>query len=211
MTELPDQNYKDLADEQLALLSRGGDEEAERLLVLRMMPLVKKRIRPYFLIGADEEDLLQEGSIGLCSAIRDFDPERSVSFRAYADVCITNNIFAAIKRAARKKHIPLNTSVSLDKALDDNDEGAETFGSRLNASHDANPEELAIRRETEISFERRLLARLTELENSALTLFLDGKSYKQIAEELGKSPKAVDNALQRIKKKVAALLKEENE
>ena len=207
--EGPEPNYGAMSDEQLVFLAQGGDTEAERVLVGRFMPLVERRSFPYFMIGAENEDLIQEGSIGLCSAIRDFDAERGVGFRAYADVCITNNVFAAIKRAARKKHNPLNDSLSLDKPIDANDKDSDTFGDRLNIPSAINPEELAIKREREQDFTQRLTARLTELEMQALTRALNGMSYKRIAEELQRSPKAVDNALQRVRKKLAQLLAEE--
>lgn len=209
MTENTEPNYGAMTDEELAVLAQGGDAEAERVLVGRVMPLVERRSFPYFMIGADNDDLVQEGSIGLCSAIRDFDPARGVGFRAYADVCITNNVFAAIKRAARKKHNPLNESLSLDKPIDESDKDSETFGERLTIPSAVNPEELAIKHEREKSFTRRLTARLTELEMDVLTRTLNGMSYKRIAEELARSPKAVDNALQRVRKKLAALLAEE--
>lgn len=210
MTEQPVQtNYAGIEDEALALLAQKGDEDAERQLVERFMPLVRLKSRPYFLIGADSADLVQEGAIGLCGAIRDYDPERNVGFRAYAEVCIANNVLAAVKRATRKKHLPLNSSISLDKPLGEDEESSETLADRLNSPGEGNPEELAIKHESELDFTKRLEARLTELESQVLTRFLNGKSYQQIGDELGRSPKAADNALQRVKKKVAALLAEE--
>ena len=203
-------NYTVMTDEALASVAQTGDSEAERQLVMRFMPLVRLKSRPYFLIGAEEADLVQEGAIGLCSAIRDFDGGRNVSFRAYAEVCITNNVLAAIKRASRKKHMPLNTSISLDKPIDENGEGSETLADRLNAAAAGNPEELAIRREEELHVAHMLEEKLTELELRVLNLFLGGMSYKQIAETLGRSPKAADNALQRVKKKVAELLEKDH-
>ncbi len=210
MTKLPPEpNYADMNDEALVSFARNGDKEAERQLVIRFMPLVRLKSRPYFLIGADSSDLIQEGAIGLCGAIRDFDPERSVSFRSYAEVCITNNVLAAIKRASRKKHLPLNTSISLDKPIGTDEEKQETLADRINAHSVGNPEEIALRHESELRLTKIMEEQLTELETNVLTLFLNGRSYKQIADELGRSPKAVDNALQRVKKKVAALLAEE--
>ncbi len=202
-------NYAEMNDEALAAAAKEGDREAERSLVIRFMPLVRLKSRPYFLIGADSADLVQEGAIGLCSAIRDFDPERNVSFRAYAEVCITNNVLAAIKRASRKKHLPLNNSISLDKPIGTDEENKETLADRLNAASEGNPEEIALRHESELRLTKIMEEQLTELETNVLTLFLNGRSYKQIADELGRSPKAVDNALQRVKKKVAGLLAEE--
>lgn len=203
-------NYAEMNDEALAAAAKEGDREAERSLVIRFMPLVRLKSRPYFLIGADSADLVQEGAIGLCSAIRDFDPERNVSFRAYAEVCITNNVLAAIKRASRKKHLPLNNSISLDKPIGTDEENKETLADRLNAASEGNPEEIAIKHEEELRVAKLLECRLTELEQQVLTMFLDGSSYRQIAEALGRSPKAADNALQRVKKKVAALLEKDH-
>ena len=211
MTELLSElNYAEMTDEALACAAGNGDKEAERQLVIRFMPLVRLKSRPYFLIGADSADLVQEGAIGLCSAIRDFKSEKNVSFRSYAEVCITNNVIAAIKRASRKKHLPLNNSISLDKPIGTDEENKETLGDRLNAASEGNPEEIAIKHEEELRVARLLEGKLTELEQQVLTLFLDGMSYKSIAEALGRSPKAADNALQRVKKKVATLLEKDH-
>ena len=199
--------YGKLTDEELVRLAGEGNEEAEQTLILRFMPLVKMKSRPYFLIGADKEDLVQEGSIGLIGAIRDFDPSRNVSFRAYADVCIANNVLAAVKRATRKKHMPLNSSISLDKPIVDDDENTVTLGERLEQPSGGNPEELAIMHEAELNFNRALERELTPLELRVLELFLGGLSYRRIAEEIGKSVKTVDNALQRVKRKTTALMK----
>ena len=202
-------NNAGMTDEELVLLAQQGDKEAEQTVILRYMPLVKMKSRPYFLIGADKEDLVQEGSIGLIAAVRDFDREKGAGFRSFAEVCITNNVLAAIKRASRKKHLPLNESVSLDKPISEEEDGSVTLGDRLEQSCGSNPEELAIIRESETSFTRALEKELTELEMSVLTLFLNGHSYKAIADRLGKSTKAVDNALQRVKRKAAALLEQD--
>lgn len=203
------QNYSKQTDEALALLAQKGDKEAERVLVLRFMPLVQLKSRPYFLIGAERDDLVQEGAIGLFSAIKDYDPERNAGFRSFAEVCITHNVLAAIKRATRKKHMPLNSSISLDKPIDEDEETSETLADRLNPAEAADPESIAIKRESELRLAKEIEAHLTPLEFRVLTLFLSGMSYAQIAKELGKTPKAADNALQRVKKKVAALLNDQ--
>ncbi|MBQ7060212.1 MAG: sigma-70 family RNA polymerase sigma factor [Clostridia bacterium] len=206
MTEKQPQPDSVITDEQLALLAQQGDGEAERALVERMMPVVQLRCRRYFLMGGDSSDLEQEASIGLISAIRDYTPEKNSSFRAYADTCIKNTIYAAIKKAARKKHMPLNSSLSLDRQVKEGEKDGLTFGEQLGAPESSDPEAVAIMREEAGEFVRALKSALTGFEHDVLTLFLDGRSYQQIAAETGRTRKAVDNALQRVKKKVIALL-----
>ena len=199
-----------MSDEALSALAKNGDKDAERLLVLRFMPLVRLKTRPYFLIGADDSDLVQEGSIGLFGAIRDYDNGRGASFRSYAEVCIVNNIIAAVKRSTRKKHIPLNSYVSLDKPLSEDDEDSATLADRLGADTKS-PEELFINREAEQQLMKRISEKLTDFEKQVLALFLEGRTYKQMGEITGRTAKAADNALQRVKKKVAAILKDESD
>lgn len=203
-------NYEAMSDEALSALAKHGDKDAERLLIVRFMPLVRLKTRPYFLIGADNADLVQEGAIGLFGAIRDFDNQRGVSFRSYAEVCIQNNIIAAVKRSTRKKHIPLNSYISLDKPFSEEDEDSATLADRLGADSKS-PEELFINREEEHLLIKRISEKLTDFEKEVLSLFLDGKTYNQIGEMTGRGAKAADNALQRVKKKAAAILKEEND
>ena len=203
-------NYEAMSDEALSALAKHGDKDAERLLIVRFMPLVRLKTRPYFLIGADNADLVQEGAIGLFGAIRDFDNQRGVSFRSYAEVCIQNNIIAAVKRSTRKKHIPLNSYISLDKPFSEDDEDSATLADRLGADSKS-PEELFINREEEHLLIKRISEKLTDFEKQVLSLFLDGKTYNQIGEMTGRGAKAADNALQRVKKKAAAILKEEND
>ena len=203
-------NYEAMSDEALSALAKHGDKDAERLLIVRFMPLVRLKTRPYFLIGADNADLVQEGAIGLFGAIRDFDNARGVSFRSYAEVCIQNNIIAAVKRSTRKKHIPLNSYISLDKPFSEDDEDSATLADRLGADSKS-PEELFINREEEHLLIKRISEKLTDFEKEVLSLFLDGKTYNQIGEMTGRGAKAADNALQRVKKKAAAILKEEND
>ena len=203
-------NYEAMSDEALSALAKHGDKDAERLLIVRFMPLVRLKTRPYFLIGADNADLVQEGAIGLFGAIRDFDNQRGVSFRSYAEVCIQNNIIAAVKRSTRKKHIPLNSYISLDKPFSEDDEDSATLADRLGADAKS-PEELFINREEEHLLIKRISEKLTDFEKEVLSLFLDGKTYNQIGEMTGRGAKAADNALQRVKKKAAAILKEEND
>lgn len=202
-------NYEAMSDEALSALARHGDREAERLLIVRFMPLVKLKARPYFIIGADDADLVQEGSIGLFSAIRDYDPARGVSFRSYAEVCIHNNVIAAVKRSTRLKHFPLNYYTSLYKPLSEDDEDSATLEDILDAAV-GNPEELCINREDEQLLARTIAEKLTDFEKQVLALFLDGKTYKQIGDITGRTAKAADNALQRVKKKLAEMIKRES-
>lgn len=206
------ENFNSLSDEALARLAQSGSSDAEHALVVRFMPLVRIKARPYFLIGADHSDLVQEGSIGLFSAIRDYDCNKHTSFRTYAEVCIGNNIIAAIKRATRKKHFPLNSYVSLDKPMffDSPDDEVRCLGDSILLAATVDPEELALDREAELHILRGLESELTELELSVLRLYISGQTYAQIAEKIGRSTKAVDNALTRIKKKVAKLIRAGN-
>ena len=206
------ENLDSLNDEALARLAQNGSSDAEHTLVVRFMPLVRIKARPYFLIGADHSDLVQEGSIGLFSAIRDYDCEKHTSFRTYAEVCIGNNIIAAIKRATREKHFPLNSYISLDKPVffDNPDDEARCLGDSILLAATIDPEELALDREAELHILHGLKAELTELELSVLRLYISGKSYAQIAESIGRSTKTVDNALTRIKKKVSKLIRANN-
>lgn len=199
-------NYREMTDEELVLLAKNSDKLAENTVYERFMSLVRVKARPYFLIGADKADLVQEGAIGLFNAIRDFDCERQVNFRSFAELCITRQIFSAIKSATRQKHIPLNTYVSLDKPVYSDDEQSASFGDTIVGNAEENPEELIVNRETAETMQRAISDSLTELERSVLELFIDGKSYVEIAAAIGKSPKTVDNALQRIKRKTARII-----
>lgn len=201
-------DYDALNDEALAGLAESGDREAERRLIERTTPTIKRLARRYFLLGGETADLVQEGLIGLYSAIRDFRPERGASFRSFAEVCIGNRIRAAIKRSACKKHGPLNGYISLDMPLGDGAGESETLADRLEGGAGENPEALAIWREDERSLVKALREKLTEFEKTALALYLNGCSYKEIGEKTGRTAKAADNAMQRVKKKVAALVKQ---
>ena len=175
------------------------------------MGLVKLKARPYFLMGADRSDLIQEGAIGLVAAIREYEPDRGGSFRSFAETCIVRQIYSAIKTAARKKHLPLNNYVSLDRNAYEggSDESESTLMDTLIMPRTVNPEDIIVERESYSELLRRMEEELTELEKQVLVRFLDGLSYTDIADELGKSVKSVDNAIQRVKKKVKKLLRDE--
>ncbi len=209
MEEINENNdFKDaeeLSDEELIELCRNGEQWAEEALCERHKNLVRIKARPYFLIGADREDLLQEGMIGLYKAVRDYKTEHNMSFRAFAEICIVRQIITAIKQATRKKHAPLNTYVSFYKAADE--DGERTLIDTMPAAKMDNPEELMISRESMEDMTNMLNTMLSPLEKSVLELFLEGHSYQEIAAALGRGSKTVDNALQRIKKKIEAYMK----
>ena len=162
---------------------------------------IRGRARSYFLVGADREDIIQEGMIGLYKAIRDFNPDKISSFRSFAELCVTRQIITAIKAATRQKHIPLNSYVSLNKSL--YTEGPErTLIDIISAAHVSDPEETVISQETFADMEQQLRKSLSPLERSSLALYLEGHSYVEIAALLMRSPKAIDNALQRVKHKL---------
>lgn len=192
-------------DGKLVRLAQSGDNDAMEQLCAEYKDTVRMLARPYFLIGADRDDLIQEGMIGLYKAVRDYEPGHDMSFRSFAELCIVRQIITAIKQATRKKHVPLNTYISFYKATDDENE--RTLIDTMPAARTDNPEELIISRESMSDMTKMLDTMLTPLEKDVLELFLEGHSYQEIAAALGRRPKTVDNALQRIKKKLEAYLK----
>lgn len=193
--------FKSMSDEEIVLKAKSGDVPATDFIIEKYKNFVKSKARTYFLIGADKEDIIQEGMIGLYKAIRDYDVEKSASFRSFAEICITRQIITAIKTATRQKHIPLNSYISLNKpAYDDDTE--RMMIDMIAESENLNPEEIMISRERFSSILEKMSEVLSNYEWKVLKLFLDGKSYCEIAKKLSKSEKSIDNALQRIKKKV---------
>ena len=198
-------NLAEAADEELALLAQGNREDALDEIFNRYKNFVRAKARSYFLIGADREDIIQEGMIGLYKAIRDYKEERLSSFRAFAELCITRQMITAIKTATRQKHIPLNSYVSLNKPVYD-DDSDRTLIDVLSAGRMANPEDLLIGQEDYAAIEERISEVLSVLEREVLLSYLSGKSYQEIAEELGRHVKSIDNALQRVKRKLEKYL-----
>lgn len=194
-------------DEELALLAQQGDEDALEYLLNKYKNFVRSKARSYFLIGADHEDIVQEGMIGLYKAIRDFKPEKLSSFRAFAELCITRQIITAIKTATRQKHIPLNSYVSLNKPIYD-EESDRTLLDVITEGRVANPEDMLISQEDVGLIEDRIGQMLSSLEREVLSAYLDGKSYQEIADKLGRHVKSIDNALQRVKHKLEKFLAE---
>jgi RNA polymerase sporulation-specific sigma factor len=194
----------DATDDELVLRARAGDDTALEHLLLRYKNFARVKARSYFLIGADKEDIVQEGMIGLYKAIRDFRPDKQSSFRAFAELCITRQIITAIKTATRQKHIPLNSYVSLTRPVpqDDGGENDRVLVDVLTMGTNSDPVELVISREEVDSMQTSFREILSDLEAHVLHLYLEGKSYQDIAESLKRRVKSIDNALQRIKRKV---------
>lgn len=194
--------FADLTDEEvLGRIKDDQDDEAMCYLISKYRNFVRAKARSYFLIGADREDIVQEGMIGLYKAIRDFRNDKQASFRAFAELCVTRQIITAIKTATRQKHIPLNSYVSLNKPIYD-EESDRTLLDVLSGVKVTDPEELVISHEEFADIEARMEDILSELEWKVLMSYLDGKSYQEISQELGRHVKSIDNALQRVKCKL---------
>ena len=197
--------YEDRTDEEVAEEAKDGNDVAIEYLINKYRNFVKSKARSYFLIGADREDIIQEGMIGLYKAIRDFRGDKLSSFRAFAELCITRQIITAIKTATRQKHIPLNSYVSLNKPIYDEDSDR-TLLDILSGSKVTDPEELMINREEYCDIEFKMGEILSDLEWRVLMLYLKGKSYQEISIELRRHVKSIDNALQRVKRKLERYL-----
>lgn len=199
------QRLLNLEDEQIVLLVHDGDSEALDYLIHKYRNFVRAKAKSYFLIGADKEDIIQEGMIGLYKAIRDYKEDKLSSFKAFAELCITRQIITAIKTATRQKHIPLNSYVSLDKPIFD-EESDRTLMDVISGAKLLNPEELIISREEINRIEDKMSEILSDLEQKVLSRYLDGQSYQEISEELNRSVKSIDNGLQRVKRKLERYL-----
>ncbi|MGI6421521.1 MAG: RNA polymerase sporulation sigma factor SigH [Syntrophomonadaceae bacterium] len=202
--------YSDMADEEIVELAQQGEQFAVEYLVDKYKNFVRAKARSYFLIGADKEDIIQEGMIGLFKAIRDYKLDKLTSFRAFAELCITRQIITAIKTATRQKHIPLNSYVSLNKPVYD-EESDRTLIDILSTTKITNPEEIIISREEFIFIEKKMGEILSSLEWKVLMAYLEGKSYQEIAVELKRHVKSIDNALQRVKRKLEKYLEDRHE
>jgi RNA polymerase sporulation-specific sigma factor len=199
-------SFENMSDEEIVLDAKESDNTiALDYLINKYRNFVRAKARSYFLIGADREDIIQEGMIGLYKAIRDFRTDKLSSFRAFAELCVTRQIITAIKTATRQKHIPLNSYVSLNKPIYDEDSDR-TLLDVLSGSKISDPEELVISREEFIDIEEKMGEILSDLEWKVLMAYLDGKSYQEIAVELDRHVKSIDNALQRVKRKLERYL-----
>ena len=203
-----DGRFDQLEDEDIVTLAQNGDDEALTFLLDKYKNFVRSKARSYFLIGADHEDIVQEGMIGLFKAIRDFKPNRLSSFRAFAELCVKRQIITAIKTATRQKHFPLNRYVSLNKPLYEEESDRNSLG--VIEGRVTNPEDLYISQEELERIQTEISTTLSPLEQQVLAAFLNGRSYQEIAEMLNRHVKSIDNALQRVKRKLTRML-EDNE
>lgn len=203
--------YNNLIDEDVINLIKDGEQSAVDYLMEKYKNIVIQKARTLYLMGGDKDDLIQEGMIGLYKAIRDYKGDRDSSFYNFANLCVSRQIYSAIKASNRKKNMPLNTYISLNTPIFSNNVESEDKPSLveiMSPNYNLNPEEMFIDKENTNMIEYELERRLSKLEKQVIKLYLDGMKYIQIAEVLGKEPKSIDNALQRIKAKLSELLKE---
>lgn len=199
------ENFESMRDEDIVRMAQERDGAAMECLLNKYKNFVRTKARSYFLIGADHEDIVQEGMIGLYKAIRDYREDKLKSFRAFAEMCITRQIITAIKTATRQKHIPLNNYVSLNRPIYEEDSDR-TLLDVITEEGLSNPEEMMIDRENLTVIEGRIGEMLSDLEKDVLVRYMEGKSYVEIAEEMNRHVKSIDNALQRIKRKLMKYL-----
>lgn len=197
--------FENKLDEEVVNDAKNGDCRAQEYLISKYENFVKAKAKSYFLIGADKEDIYQEGMIGLYKAIRDFKADKLTSFKAFAEICVTRQIITAIKTATRQKHIPLNTYISLNKPIYEEDSDR-TLIDVLSELKITDPEELIIGKEQIKHIEGEMAKVLSDLEMEVLQSYLDGKSYQEIACDLDRQAKSIDNALQRVKRKLEKCL-----
>lgn len=202
--------FEGKTDDEIVIQARNGDERALEYLLRKYQNFVKAKAKSYFLIGADKEDIYQEGMIGLFKAIRDFKDDKLASFKVFAELCITRQIITAVKTATRQKHIPLNTYISLNKPIYD-EESDRTLLDIISGIKVSDPEELIIGKEELKNIEFQICEVLSDLEMEVLMSYLDGKSYQEIACDLDRQAKSIDNALQRVKRKLEKCLENRKE
>lgn len=208
--EIEIENFRLLRDEEVLLMIEQGNSFALEFLIYKYKHLVRTRSQTYFLMGGEREDIIQEGLIGLYNAIRNFNAEKISSFRQFADLCITRQIITAIKAATRQKHIPLNSYVSLDKPIYDEESGW-TLIDIVAESNAIDPQKRLINLEKIVHLKLHLLESLSEFERRVLYLYIDGYTYQEISEELNRHVKSIDNAMQRIKRKLETVVLKESE
>jgi len=195
-------------DEALAREAAKGDESALEYLLEKYKSLVRAKARGYFLIGADREDIVQEGMIGLYKAIRDFDEQKQTSFRYFAEICIRRQIITAIKTAARQKHTPLNTYISTFRPTQSDESGKQLIDIIID-KNSLDPEKVMIDREAGSELGEKIKTALSSFELQVLSMYLQGKSYREIAEDMKRESKSIDNALQRLRSKIEKIFREE--
>src|SRR5437868_1498948 len=199
----------DCSDDDLAVKAQGGDRSAQQVLIERYRRFARAKGRGYFLVGGDSDDIEQEALIGLYKAIRDYQVERQASFRAFAELCITRQIITAIKTATRQKHQPLNQYVSISGVRGGDEPGERSVEDLLHAHHGSDPADDVVSGERMSSMRASMADMLSGLEVDVLRLYVEGKSYQEIGEQLGRHVKSIDNALQRIKRKLDQHLQRE--
>lgn len=200
-------DFEVLEDDELIKLAHHGHSHALDFLISKYRTFVRAKARTYFLIGADHDDIMQEGMIGLYKAIRDYKVDKLSSFKAFAELCVTRQIITAIKTATRQKHMPLNSYVSLDKPIYDEESERTLLDVLVNSTVIDDPQDLLVNQEKYGMMEVKLAEVLSELEREVLALYLDGRTYQEISMELKRHVKSIDNALQRVKRKLERYLK----
>lgn len=203
--KIDDSGLGKLDDDEIIHFIHQGNSHALDFLIHKYISFVRAKARTYFIIGADREDIIQEGMIGLYKAIRDYDGDKLSSFKAFAELCVTRQIITAIKTATRQKHIPLNSYISLDKPIYD-EESDRTLLDVVAGSKAIDPQEMLVNREKFGDMEGKLSELLSEFEKMVLHLYLDGCTYEEISIELSRHVKSIDNALQRVKRKLEQLI-----
>jgi RNA polymerase sporulation-specific sigma factor len=198
------------SDEEVVKLAKTGDETATEYIINKYKNFVRVKAKSYFLVGADREDIIQEGMIGLFKAIRDFKADKLSSFRAFAELCITRQIITAIKTATRQKHIPLNSYISLNKPVYDEDSDR-TMLDIVSGAKIMDPEQVFIDHELSDDLRDKIKQNLSELESQVLVAYLEGESYQEMAKKLARHVKSIDNALQRVKRKIEKTLAENSQ
>jgi RNA polymerase sporulation-specific sigma factor len=201
-TDVTGSNYLAACDVELVRMAQAEDTKALVTMLERYTEFVRLKARSYFLVGADREDIIQEGMIGLYKAIRDYREDREASFKAFAEICITRQIITAIKTATRQKHSPLNSYVSLNNPISEADDPDRLYMDFLASDKACDPAEVVISAEEAESIKENFREMLSTLETRVLLLYIEGRSYQEIADDLGRHVKSIDNALQRIKRKV---------
>lgn len=196
------EKYESLTDEELITLFRDGDQEAMEMLLNKYKEMVLRKAKSMYILGGDSDDLIQEGMLGLFKAVRDYDCGRDASFRTFAQLCVTRQLYTAVKASSRKKHLPLNTAISLSRPMREDGEEEEEFLDCLEADASSNPEVYLIGQEEMERLEEKIEKELSAFEKQVLELHLTGMGYVEIAHVLNRDEKSTDNALQRIRTKL---------
>ena len=202
------EKFKQAGDEELILMYRDGEEEAASFIMNKYKNLVRKKASSMFILGADRDDLIQEGMIGLFKAVRDYDMGRDVNFYTFADLCVSRQMYTAVQASNRQKHLPLNTYISIYSQSMSAEEGTDEYAlmNTLTAQKETNPEEMVIEQENMEQMENAILKELSEFEKQVFELHLTGMNYTEIAKVLGRDEKSTDNALQRMKAKIKKII-----